>query len=158
VRFELTNGSHRRQFSRLLPSTTRPRFLIRRIIPNLSCAEQHIDRPATISTGARWLAQGAAKNSVHATKVALTHVRAHIGSIAEWFMPGRSPLTMHLSPAWRDLTQAARTNTVNILDETSPVFRKVHCQTTVLSGGSSAWVPAFAGMTNFSVAVKIDAG
>ena len=28
VRFELTNGSHRRQFSRLLPSTTRPRFLI----------------------------------------------------------------------------------------------------------------------------------
>ena len=27
VRFELTNGFPRRQFSRLLPSTTRPRFL-----------------------------------------------------------------------------------------------------------------------------------
>jgi hypothetical protein len=34
VRFELTNGSHRRQFSRLLPSTTRPRFLLHGIIPN----------------------------------------------------------------------------------------------------------------------------
>ena len=34
VRFELTNGSHRRQFSRLLPSTTRPRFLLHGIIHN----------------------------------------------------------------------------------------------------------------------------
>ena len=33
VRFELTNGSHRRQFSRLVPSTARPRFLSCRIIP-----------------------------------------------------------------------------------------------------------------------------
>ena len=34
VRFELTNGSPRRQFSRLLPSTARPRFLSGSIIQN----------------------------------------------------------------------------------------------------------------------------
>lgn len=28
VRFELTNGINRRQFSRLVPSTTRPHFLL----------------------------------------------------------------------------------------------------------------------------------
>jgi hypothetical protein len=37
VRFELTNGSHRRQFSRLVPSTARPRFLQTRIIHKSSC-------------------------------------------------------------------------------------------------------------------------
>ncbi len=35
VRFELTNSLTRRQFSRLLPSTTRPRFLSGGIIQNL---------------------------------------------------------------------------------------------------------------------------
>jgi hypothetical protein len=39
VRFELTNGSHRRQFSRLLPSTTRPRFLLHGIIHNQRLCE-----------------------------------------------------------------------------------------------------------------------
>src|SRR5207253_1809180 len=38
VRFELTNGFPRRQFSRLLPSTTRPRFLGNRIIHKSSPA------------------------------------------------------------------------------------------------------------------------
>ncbi len=38
VRFELTNGSPRRQFSRLLPSTARPRLPEGRILPERECA------------------------------------------------------------------------------------------------------------------------
>ena len=45
VRFELTNGSHRRQFSRLLPSTTRPRFQKSVIIHKRNWLDQETLRP-----------------------------------------------------------------------------------------------------------------
>ena len=43
VRFELTNSLTRRQFSRLVPSTTRPRFLLASIIHKSSPNGQRAD-------------------------------------------------------------------------------------------------------------------
>ncbi len=48
VRFELTNGSHRRQFSRLVPSTARPRFLSSVIIPKSLSRGGKPDRVAAV--------------------------------------------------------------------------------------------------------------
>ena len=50
VRFELTNGFPRRQFSRLLPSTTRPRFLSANIIHASLCHGQSVQPPYSTSS------------------------------------------------------------------------------------------------------------